>query len=166
MWSSQAAWLCSWRTMSGNVRMTISGLISFGQRYLPHSRWLLFSGVGLHSLSSQSPPLLGNITPHLQNALNFFTHALPRPVLAALIFRLTILHFASRVVAQMTDDRWGDDDSTIEGRPVRIRPTYVSDASIDGTPQQSSTLTTLVLTYRQTIFISVYSHLLRMSLLS
>lgn len=51
--------------------------------------------------------------PHLQNALSFFTHTLPRPVLAALIFRLTILHFASRVVARMTDDRWGDDDTTV-----------------------------------------------------
>jgi len=63
--------------------------------------------------------------PHLQNALGFFTHTLPRPVLAALIFRLTILHFASRVVAQMTDDRWGDDDATVEGRPVRIPLVYM-----------------------------------------
>jgi len=92
-------------------------------------------------VSSSYSPLLGNMIPHLQNALGFFTHTLPRPVLAALIFRLTILHFASRVVARMTDDRWGDDDATGEGRT-------------------SSSLTTLVLTYRQTIFISVYSHLL------
>jgi hypothetical protein len=102
--------------------------------------------------------------PHLQNALSFVTHTLPRPVLAALIFRLTILHFASRVVAQMTDDRWGDDDATIEGRPVRIPPSLHAGWAIDWIPQQSSTLTTLVLTYRQTIFISVYSHLLRTSL--
>ena len=104
--------------------------------------------------------------PHLQNALSFVTHTLPRPVLAALIFRLTILHFASRVVAKMTDDRWGDDDAIGEGRTVRTRPTLYAGWLINRIPQQSSSLTTLVLTYRQTIFISVYSHLLRTSLLS
>ena len=100
--------------------------------------------------------------PHLQNALSFFTHTLPRPVLAALIFRLTILHFTSRVIAQMTEDRWGDDDATLEGKPVRIHIALHAGRVIHGILQQSSTLTTLVLTYRQTIFISVYSHLLRM----
>ena len=85
-------------------------------------------------------------------------------MLAALIFRLTILHFASRAVAQMTDDRWGDDDAIIGGGPVRISLALHAVQVIHGDPQQSSTLTTLVLTYRQTIFISVYSHLLRTSL--
>ncbi len=64
----------------------------------------------------------------------------------------------------MTEDRWGDDDATIGGGPVCI-PLFLNAIQvIHGNPQQSSTLATLVLTYRQTIFISVYSHLLRMSL--
>jgi hypothetical protein len=54
-----------------------------------------------------------------------------------------ILHLASRIVAKMGDDGWDDDDTSVgwEGRP-------------------STSITNLLLTYRQTIFITVYSHLL------
>jgi hypothetical protein len=73
------------------------------------------------------------------------THTLPKPVLFALIFRLAILHLASRILPTIGDDSW-EHESAAEGEE-------------DEKPV--STLTRILLTYRQFIFITVYSHLLR-----
>lgn len=95
------------------------------------------------NIGSQYSPLVENLIPHLETMFKFMTQSLPRPLIAALLFRLVILHRASRIVAKMSDDGWDEDDGAAgwEGRP-------------------SSNITNLVLTYRQTIFILVYSHLL------
>lgn len=61
-----------------------------------------------------------NLIPHLETMFKFMTQSLPRPLIAALLFRLVILQLASRIVAKMGDDAWEDDDASVgwEGRPV------------------------------------------------
>jgi hypothetical protein len=67
-----------------------------------------------------STPLLDNLIPHLETMVKFLTQSLPRPLIAALLFRLVILHLASRIVASMGDDPWDDDDGSVgwENKPV------------------------------------------------
>lgn len=89
-------------------------------------------------------PLLGNILPHLQTLSSFITHALPKPLLAALFYRLIILHLASQILPTIGSDAW-DADVGVDGG-WESRPT--------------SKLTKILLTYRQFIFVTVYSHLL------
>lgn len=96
---------------------------------------------------STAPPLLGNIKilPSIQNLINFITNTLPKPVLVALVYRLVILNLAFQILPTIGADSWeteaGVDDSWGD------RPT--------------SALAHLLLTYRQSIMIMVYSHLLR-----
>ncbi|KAH9944317.1 uncharacterized protein BXZ73DRAFT_87235 [Epithele typhae] len=89
-------------------------------------------------------PLISNILPHLQTLMNFLSNTVPKPVLFALVYRLVVLHFASRILPNIGADTWEDEsgvDDGWEGRPT-------------------SRLTRLLLTYRQAIFVTVYSHLL------
>nr|GAT44151.1 predicted protein [Mycena chlorophos] len=89
-------------------------------------------------------PLSSNLLPHFEALFNFIRHTLPKPVLFALCYRLTVLQLASRILPQIGTDSFEDTygvDDTWEDRPT-------------------SALTRLLLTYRQTIFISVYSQLL------
>ncbi|KAL0576359.1 hypothetical protein V5O48_005618 [Marasmius crinis-equi] len=89
-------------------------------------------------------PLVPSILPYFEALVNFLTNTLPKPVLIALLYRLTILHLASRILPNIGADSWeGEDgvDDGWEGRPT-------------------STLTRIVLTYRQLLFVMVYSHLL------
>ena len=96
--------------------------------------------------SSAAPTLLGKIKilPSLQNLINFITNTLPKPVLVALVYRLVILNVAFQILPTIGADSWeteaGVDDSWGD------RPT--------------SALAHLLLTYRQSIMIMVYSHLL------
>jgi hypothetical protein len=59
--------------------------------------------------------------PHLQTLVNFVTNTLPKPVLAALVYRLTILLGAARVLPSIVADSreadYGVDDDW-DGRPV------------------------------------------------
>ena len=80
----------------------------------------------------------------MQNLVNFITNTLPKPVLVALLYRLIILHFASRILPTIGADSWEADAGVDDG--WSDRPT--------------SALARLLLTYRQTILIMVYSHLL------
>jgi hypothetical protein len=70
-----------------------------------------------------SAPLLPNILPHFQALVNFVTNTLPKPVLVALLYRLSILHLASRVLPTIGADSWevadGNDDGW-DDRPVRF----------------------------------------------
>jgi hypothetical protein len=69
--------------------------------------------------SHSSAPLLPNILPHLQALVNFVTNTLPKPVLVALLYRLGILHLASRILPTIGADDWEtEDDSEWNGRPV------------------------------------------------
>ncbi|RDX55776.1 hypothetical protein OH76DRAFT_1396116 [Lentinus brumalis] len=89
-------------------------------------------------------PLLSNILPHLQTLANFVSNTVPKPVLFALVYRLSVLHFGSRILPTIGADSWESEngvDDGWEGRPT-------------------SKLTYLLLTYRQSIFVMVYSHLL------
>lgn len=75
-----------------------------------------------------SAPLLSNILPHLQTLVNFITNTLPKPVLVALLYRLAILQFASRILPTIGADVFGDSSDGWDGRPVfdihvRICPT-------------------------------------------
>ena len=73
------------------------------------------------TLVTKSAPLLGNILPHLQTLVTFITNTLPKPVLAALLVRLVVIHFASRILPTIGADSWeaepGVDDAWDE-RPV------------------------------------------------
>ncbi|EKM83920.1 hypothetical protein AGABI1DRAFT_110528 [Agaricus bisporus var. burnettii JB137-S8] len=89
-------------------------------------------------------PLLPNIYPHFQTFLNFVLNTLPKPVLIALLYRLTILHLASRILPTIGADTWESEEGVDGG--WADRPT--------------SMFTHILLTYRQLIFITVYSHLL------
>lgn len=108
-----------------------------------------------------SAPLIPNIMPHFQALFNFIRHTLPKPVLFALLYRLSILQMASRILptigADSFDDTYGVDD-TWEDRPVRPLLSLWKQSLII---LQTSALTRLLLTYRQSIFVTVYSHLLR-----
>ena len=58
----------------------------------------------------------------MQTLVNFVTNALPKQVLFALLYRLTVLHLASFVLPTIGADSW-DDESGVDdgwnGRPVR-----------------------------------------------
>lgn len=72
-------------------------------------------------LNQFSAPLLPNILPHFQALLNFVLHTLPKPVLIALVYRLTILHFASWILPTIGADSWESEegvDDGWDGRPV------------------------------------------------
>ncbi|TDL28627.1 hypothetical protein BD410DRAFT_711475 [Rickenella mellea] len=112
---------------------------------LAYNVWLC--GIDRTSFSdpaSSYAPLLSNILPHLQTLVNFITNTLPKPVLIALFYRLTILHLASYILPTIGGDSWEQEygvDDGWEGRPT-------------------SKLTYVLLTYRQSILVTVYSHLL------
>ncbi|KIJ68502.1 hypothetical protein HYDPIDRAFT_125106 [Hydnomerulius pinastri MD-312] len=125
--------------------------------FLAYNVWLCgFDQTSFSDPASSYAPLLSNILPqtllnlstnilpHLQTLVNFITNTLPKPVLVALFYRLTILHFASRILPTIGADPWEPDDPTNNGW--------------DGRP--TSTFTRILLTYRQLIFVMVYSHLL------
>ncbi|KAH6917522.1 hypothetical protein BKA70DRAFT_1367938 [Coprinopsis sp. MPI-PUGE-AT-0042] len=115
--------------------------------FIAYNVWLC--GFGKDSFtnpaSSYYAPLLPNLVPHLQTLLNFVINTLPKPVLIALCYRLAILQSASRILPTIGADSWevdySNDDDEWDHRPT-------------------STLTRLLLTYRQFIFVTVYSHLL------
>ncbi|KAJ7932444.1 hypothetical protein B0H13DRAFT_2227624 [Mycena leptocephala] len=115
--------------------------------FIAYNVWLCGLGSDEKSVFDSAlsyAPLLPNIMPHFEALFNFIRHTLPKPVLFALSYRLTILQLASRILptigADSFDDTYGVDD-TWEDRPT-------------------SALTRLLLTYRQSIFVTVYSHLL------
>ncbi|KAJ7630894.1 hypothetical protein FB45DRAFT_916848 [Roridomyces roridus] len=113
--------------------------------FIAYQIWLCSLGSDQMSVSSTTssyvPLTWGG---HFQALFNFIAHTLPKPLLFSLLYRLSILHLASRILptigADSFDDTYGVDD-TWEDRPT-------------------SALTRLLLTYRQAIFVTVYSHLL------
>lgn len=53
--------------------------------------------------------------------MNFVTNTLPKPVLVALLYRLSILHLASRILPTIGADSWESEDGVDDGwdgRPV------------------------------------------------
>ena len=86
-------------------------------------RSLLLAGWVSDSSTQHSTPLLSNILPHLQTLVNFVSNTLPKPVLFALIYRLIVLHFASRILPNIGADSWEDEsevNNAWEGRPVSV----------------------------------------------
>lgn len=94
--------------------------------------------------ASSYAPLLSNIMPHMQTLINFVSNTLPKPVIVALTYRLVVLHFASQILPTIGADSWEDESGVVDG--WEGRPT--------------SKLAHFLLTYRQAIFVTVYSHLL------
>lgn len=84
--------------------------------------WLLPLNIRyLTGLHYSSAPLLPNIYPHFQTFLNFVLNTLPKPVLIALLYRLTILHLASRILPTIGADTWESEEGVDGGwadRPV------------------------------------------------
>ncbi|KAI6007295.1 hypothetical protein EDD15DRAFT_2153628 [Pisolithus albus] len=112
--------------------------------FLAYNVWLCgFDQTSFTDPASSYAPLLSNILPHLQTLVNFITNTLPKPVLVALVYRLAILQLASRILPTIGADAWEADESSDgwDGRPT-------------------STMTRILLIYRQSIFVMVYSHLL------
>ncbi|KAG8873824.1 hypothetical protein FRB97_006428 [Tulasnella sp. 331] len=89
-------------------------------------------------------PLLQNLLYHLSKLLSFITHTLPKPLLLSLLYRLMILQLASKILPQIGDNSWPSSDDEVAWEDMR----------------PSSRLTQVLLAYRQTIFVTVYSHLL------
>lgn len=113
--------------------------------FIAYNVWLCgFDQKSFTDPASSYAPLLPNILPHFQTLLNFVINTLPKPVLIALLYRLTILQLASRILPTIGADSWESEEGVDNGWDDR--PT--------------STLTRILLTYRQSIFITVYSHLL------
>jgi len=113
--------------------------------FIAYNVWLCgFDQRSFSDPASSYAPLLSNLMPHLQTLINFLIYTLPKPVLIALLYRLSILHLASRVLPTIRADAWQSEDGVDDGW--------------DGRP--TSTLTRILLAYRQLIFITVYSHLL------
>ena len=98
----------------------------------------------------------------MQTLLNFITNTLPKPVLVALLYRLLVLQFASQILPTIGADNWEREYDSDDGRPVRHN-FLCAFLSLLLTSSQTSKLTLLLLTYRQAIFVTVYSHLLRKS---
>lgn len=119
--------------------------------YVAYNIWLCSEtgdsdgyGEGWIHISSTYAPLVANIMPHLQTLVSFIRHTLPKPLLVSLFYRLLVLHLASRILPLIGGDTWADEVGV--------------DGGWDERP--SSRVTTVLLTYRQTIFVTVYSHLL------
>jgi hypothetical protein len=72
---------------------------------------------------SRSVPLLGNIVPHLQALTNFVSNTLPKPVLVGLVYRLTVLQLASRILPAIGADSW-EYEGAMDG--AETRPVYCS----------------------------------------
>ncbi|KAF8922605.1 hypothetical protein CPB85DRAFT_64786 [Mucidula mucida] len=113
--------------------------------FIAYNVWLCgFDPTSFSDPSSSYAPLLPNILPHFQTLSSFVTNTLPKPVLVALLYRLAVLQFASKILPRIGADSWEYEDGVDgvwEDRPTR-------------------TLTRILLTYRQVIFVMVYSHLL------
>ncbi|CEL57882.1 putative protein C23C11,01 OS=Schizosaccharomyces pombe (strain 972 / ATCC 24843) GN=SPAC23C11.01 PE=4 SV=1 [Rhizoctonia solani AG-1 IB] len=119
--------------------------------YVAYNIWLCSEtgdsdgyGEGWIHISSTYAPLAANIMPHLQTLVNFIRHTLPKPLLVSLLYRLSVLHLASRILPLIGGDSWAGEAGVDDGWDER----------------PSSRVTTALLTYRQTIFVTVYSHLL------
>jgi len=113
--------------------------------FLAYNIWLCGSDMSFVSdYATAYAPLLSNILPHMQTLVNFVTNALPKPVLFALLYRLTVLHLASYVLPTIGADSWEEESGVDDG--WNGRPT--------------SKLSFILLTYRQAILVTVYSHLL------
>ncbi|KAM6498069.1 hypothetical protein JOM56_006017 [Amanita muscaria] len=112
--------------------------------FIAYNVWLCgFDVKAFLDPASSYTPLLSNILPHFQTLFNFLINTLPKPVLIGLLYRLFILHLASRILPTIGADNWSQEES---------------DAEWDSRP--TSTFTRILLTYRQTVFVTVYSHLL------
>ncbi len=89
-------------------------------------------------------------------------NTLPKPVLIALLYRLTILHLASRIIPTIGVDTWEPEEGADDGWtdcPVSLC-TGVTQLSLRLFTDVDATR--VLLTYRQLIFITVYSQLLCM----
>jgi hypothetical protein len=109
-------WRCSSLITSGYVASIGSPFLTLPRHSMSPFR------IDLSTLiPASSAPLLSNIMPHLQTLVNFVTNTLPKPVLVALVYRLTILLGAARVLPSIGVDSWEADygiDDGWDGRPV------------------------------------------------
>ncbi|THV07734.1 hypothetical protein K435DRAFT_911733 [Dendrothele bispora CBS 962.96] len=96
------------------------------------------------NITSSYVPLLPNLVPHLQALSNFVTNTLPKPVIIALLYRLTILHLCSRILPTIGSDSWESENGESGGWEDR----------------PSSNVARIVLTYRQLLYVTCYSQLL------
>ncbi|KAG6814069.1 hypothetical protein H0H92_003116 [Tricholoma furcatifolium] len=90
--------------------------------FIAYNVWLCgFDQKSFTDPASSYAPLLPNILPHFQALLNFIINTLPKPVLFALLYRLAILHLASRILPTIGADSWESEDGVHNGwedRPV------------------------------------------------
>ncbi|KAG6912002.1 hypothetical protein DXG01_000250 [Tephrocybe rancida] len=90
--------------------------------FIAYNIWLCgFDQKSLTDPASSYAPLLPNILPHFRALLNFVINTLPKPVLLALLYRLAILHLASRILPTIGADSWESEDGVHDGwedRPI------------------------------------------------
>ncbi|KAG8910181.1 hypothetical protein FRC01_006487 [Tulasnella sp. 417] len=141
LYFAYSVWLCS------DEHIIDDGHGGYGSE----AYWASWVGAGAVAYA----PLLSNLLTHLSRLLSFITHTLPKPLLVSLLYRLLILQLASKILPQIGSNSWSDEKEqhgTVEGEEVdwdELRP--------------SGKVTRVLLAYRQTIFVTVYSHLLRES---
>ncbi|KAG8904588.1 hypothetical protein FRB99_001506 [Tulasnella sp. 403] len=132
LYFAYSVWLCSSDESGGD------GHGGYGSE----AYWASWVGAGAAAYA----PLLQNLVTHLSKLLLFITHTLPKPLLLSLFYRLFILQLASKILPQIGADGWSTDEPGEEKELATMRP--------------SERLTAVLLAYRQTIFVTVYSHLL------
>ncbi|GAW06118.1 glutamine amidotransferase [Lentinula edodes] len=62
--------------------------------------------------ASSYVPLIGNLKPHFDVLQNFVTNTLPKPLLITLVYRLSILQYASRILPTIGTDNWDSDNDS------------------------------------------------------
>ncbi|KIO18403.1 hypothetical protein M407DRAFT_31953 [Tulasnella calospora MUT 4182] len=138
LYFAYSVWLCS------DEHIIDDGHGGYGSE----AYWASWVGAGAVAYA----PLLSNLLTHLSKLLSFITHTLPKPLLVSLLYRLLILQLASKILPQIGSNSWSDEKEqhgTVEGEEAdweELRP--------------SGKVTRVLLAYRQTIFVTVYSHLL------
>jgi arginine exporter protein ArgO len=81
---------------------------------------------------------MSDIIPHLETLLNFMINTLPKPILISLLYRLSILQVASSIIPLIGSDGWTSEEDEAQ------------------TPR----LAHILLTYRQFIFVAVFSQMI------
>ncbi|TFK41211.1 hypothetical protein BDQ12DRAFT_697094 [Crucibulum laeve] len=92
--------------------------------FIAYNVWLCgFDQKSFTDPASSYAPLLPNTQPHFQALVNFVINTLPKPVLIALLYRLTILQLASKILPTIGSDSWESEEGVDDGwndRPVML----------------------------------------------
>ncbi|KAL7418172.1 ICE2-domain-containing protein [Mrakia frigida] len=104
--------------------------------------------------------IMGFAFSHVGSVVSGLFSALPLPLLIALVYRITVLHAASRIILFIRRQSAGWDPSSPSGSSEGEGEGGFWDGRRLGEEPPSARATTILLSYRRAILISVYTHLL------